>query len=121
MAEKKGYSLDDFNALEERKQLGGVSWASWKHNVIDFLQDNDLPADALKPEDKEILHKWFVLRREVQLRLKEGSDIDDFLEDSDIRSLPDDSTVIKGMAFITNKFKRNKEQAQDLPVGAKVR
>lgn len=108
MTERKiGSKSGDIQAQNENRRLSGINWFSWRHNVFGHLTDRGLSLP--EKSDEKILHDWFVLRREVQLGIKQGSDIDDFLKNPKIRELPDESAVIAGMSFITNRFRKDQK------------
>ncbi len=104
MAEiKRGYTLRDFEAIQEAKFLGPYpAWDGWKHALFNRLKEQglDLPNNTEK-----ILHEWYVLRREIQLGIKTTRDSDEFhgyLEENNPQIF-DNAGVVEAFRFITSK------------------
>ncbi len=101
MAEiKRGFPRDSFVALRESKQLGPYPcWDKWKSTLISFL-GQDLPKDL------EIhLHEWYILRRELQLKIHSGEEAEQKRKifSDEHSSLFDEDLATKAFRFITEK------------------
>lgn len=63
---KRGYRKGDFEAHEEAKLLGGLTWKSWRPVLIGRLASEGL--NFPNSEKEEILHDWFVLSTLKKIR-----------------------------------------------------
>lgn len=101
---KRGYSLKDFEARKEAEELAPYpSWDGWKHTLYKMLEERglELPKDHIE----EILHRFYVLRRRIQLGQEEIDSIGEFNKFLDERhpGIFEEENVREAFRFITEK------------------
>lgn len=106
---KKGYALRDWQAHEEAKLLEGFpAWDAWKNSLFGHLKNKGI--FVLNSGVEEVLHEFYVLRREIQLSRKTSDDADAFHEllDKEHPEIFDKPGVIEAFRFISDKTQKLK-------------
>lgn len=107
---KRGYSTNDFEALIERRNLAPYPcWKKWRGSLYNRLKEKGLSIcdgdDNIDPAIDKILHRFYVLRRRIQLGEEKIDSIGDFnrVLESTNPEIFENKAVIEAFRYISEK------------------
>jgi hypothetical protein len=95
----------DFEVMQERKLLEGISWKDWRPTLAGFLEEKGF--EMPQGEAEEILHKVFIARRLYRIGVITSDDMLEKMHSATNNhdELIDNSpAILLSMKYITEKI-----------------